>query len=67
MCPTTETERRKDEGEIRLILSVGKPHESNKWHIIMGTSFHGVIIILQYGIPASAGLEPCGGGGTLNR
>lgn len=39
--PERERER---EREIRLILSVGKPHESNKWHMIMGTSFLHVII-----------------------
>lgn len=36
------------EPEIRLILSVGGPHESNKRSIIMVTSIPSVIIILPY-------------------
>lgn len=35
----------RDERPIRLVLSVGKPHESSQWHIIMGTPFLGIIII----------------------
>lgn len=34
-----------DERPIRFVLSVGKPHESSEWYIIMGTPFLGIIII----------------------
>lgn len=39
------------EREIRLILSVGGPHESDKRSIIMVTSVPSVIIILLYRFP----------------
>lgn len=61
-----QTERERDESEIRLILSVGKPHERNKWYIIMGTSFLGVIIIFAIWIPCICWSLAPGGDGTLN-